>query len=45
MMSAHIAIRATAPADLAALIEAHKRGCDRETEPTAALNRSGHWPE
>lgn len=44
-MSANIAIRATVPADLAAIVEAHKRGCDREAEPTGALNRPEHWRE
>lgn len=42
-MSGEIVIRATAPAALATIIEAHKRGCDRENEPTGALNRPEQW--
>lgn len=43
-MSAHIAIRPTAPADLVAIIKGHKRGCDKQAGLTGALNRPEQWP-
>lgn len=43
-MSAHIAIRPTAPADLATIVEVHKRGCDKQAGLTGALNRPEQWP-
>lgn len=43
-MSCEIAIRETAPADLAAIVEAHKRGFDKQA-PTGALNRPEYWRE
>lgn len=43
-MSGKIVIRPTAPADLAAIVEVHKRGCDKQAGLTGALNRPGQWP-